>query len=182
MQTLPSIKPLTYDNAPTGSQVLLQTVKNQLGMIPNLHLTLAHSPAALEFYTSQTNILSKGVLARRLQEQIALATAGANACNYCASAHTLLGANAGLDHQELACNLSGSSSDRKTQAVLDFAKAILESRGQVADEDVQKVRQAGFAEAEIVEIVAHIGMNLFTNYFNLIAGTEVDFPLVITRS
>lgn len=179
---LPSIQPLTLSAAPQNSQTVLQAVKNQLGTIPNLHATLAHSPAVLESYTTQAGILAKGLLEGRLREQIALAVAGSNGCNYCASAHTLLGAKAGLDRQELSCNLSGSSNDARTEVVLDFVNNIVASRGQITAEDLAAVREAGYSEGEIVEMIAHVGMNIFTNYFNLIAGTEIDFPLVTTRS
>lgn len=179
---LPSIQPLTLSTAPIDSQAVLQAVKDQLGMIPNLHATLAHSPAVLESYMVQAAKLTQGLLDCRLREQIALAVAGSNGCNYCASAHTLLGAKAGLDRQELSCNLSGRSNDAKTEAALDFVKNIVASRGQITAEDLATVRAAGYSEGEIVEMIAHVGMNIFTNYFNLIAGTEIDFPLVITRS
>jgi uncharacterized peroxidase-related enzyme len=159
---------------------MLDAVTKSLGMTPNLHATLANAPAALRFYLNQVQALSGGVLSPALREQIALATAGANQCDYCASAHSLLGAAAGLENGELASNLRGYSADPKTESALAFARAIVRSRGRIEDSHLGAVRDAGFTEEEIVEIIAHVGMNLFTNYFNHIAGTEVDFPFVST--
>jgi uncharacterized peroxidase-related enzyme len=132
----------------------------------------------LQFYLQQGEALAGGSLPAQLREQIALVTAGSNGCDYCASAHTLMGKGAGLAADEMAKNLQGRSGDAKTQAALDFAKAIVQSRGQVTDVQIQAVRSAGYSEADVVEIVAHVATNLFTNYFNLIAGTVVDFPPV----
>jgi AhpD family alkylhydroperoxidase len=106
--------------------------------------------------------------------------AGFNHCDYCASAHTEAGRARGVEPQELHTNLSGQSGNRKTQAALDFVREILMTRGHVSEDSVQEMRDAGYTEAEIVEVIAHVGMSNFTNYFNHIAATEIDFPLVTT--
>jgi AhpD family alkylhydroperoxidase len=115
-----------------------------------------------------------------LREQIALVAAGTNQCDYCASAHTLMGKGAGVDATEATANLQGHSSNAKTQAALAFAKTIVDHQGRVTANQLQAVRTAGFGDAEIVEIIAHVSMNIFTNYFNHIAETVIDFPLVST--
>ncbi len=159
-------------------KTLLDAVQQQMGTVPNLFKALAHAPAALDGYLQLSGALAKGVLPRGLREQIALAVAGANGCDYCASAHTFLGKAAGVDEAELARNLDGRSDDSKTRVALDFAKAVVETRGRVSDAQLAQAREAGFSEGEIVEVVAHVAMNVFTNYFNHVAGTPVDFPLV----
>jgi len=175
------IQPVNPETAGPRVRELLGAVEQQLGVVPNLFKLLAHSPAALRAYVGQTEALAGGVLDRKLREQIAIATAGANQCDYCASAHTLLGKRAGLADAELEQNLLGTSSDPRAQAALAFARAIVEQRGRVDDADLERVRDAGFGNAEIVEIIAHVGMNLFTNYFNNAAETDIDFPLIHTR-
>ena len=107
-----------------------------------------------------------------------MTVAGANGCDYCASAHTALGKGAGLGAQDLADSLRGRSGDAKTQAALTFAATVVSQRGRVGDADVQALRSAGYADGEIIEIVTHVGVNLFTNYFNYIVDTEIDFPVV----
>lgn len=175
------IKAIDPSTAEGKTRKLLDGVQQQLGAVPNIFRTFAQSPAVLDFYLQQSQALAKGVLDPKLREQIAMAAAGSNSCNYCASAHTAIGKSIGVDGDELAQNLSGRSGDPKTEAALTFVRRVIDVRGQVADEDLQGIRDAGFSEAEIVEIIANVGLNLFTNYFNHIAGTEVDFPLVDTN-
>jgi uncharacterized peroxidase-related enzyme len=174
------IKPVDPSKAQGKTRELLEAVKKQVGTVPNIFKGFAHSPAALEFYLAQSQALAGGVLDSKLREQIAVAMAGVNGCDYCASAHTFFGKKAGVSAAELADNLDGRSTDEKTGAALRFVSAIVEARGQVEDDDLRHVRGAGFSEAEIVEMIAHVGVNLFTNYFNNVAHTEVDFPLVNT--
>ena len=163
------------------SQELLAGVKKMLGGTPNLFTTLAHSSGALGVFVGALGALSSSKLSGGLREQIALTVAGVNGCDYCASAHTALGKLNKLPEAELEQNLRSRSGDARTQAALTFAHKIVEARGRVSDTDLQTVREAGYSEGEIVDIVAVTCVNIFTNYFNHIAGTEVDFPLVSTQ-
>jgi len=178
MQRIPA---LAATAAPAASQPMLEAVRKKLGMVPNLFKTFAHSPAVLQYYLAGSEALAHGGLPAGLREQIALVAAGANECDYCASAHTLMGKGAGLSAAEMSDNLHGRSADAKTQAALDFAAAIVTARGRVSDAQLQAVRAAGYSDAEVVEIVAHVAASIFTNYFNHIAGTEIDFPVVRAR-
>jgi len=175
---MPRISPL--DPAGTGgrTKTLLEQVRATLGGTPNLIRTLAQAPAALDAYLSLGKALSDGAFTSAQREQIALAVAGENSCDYCASAHTLLGRNAGLADEELAANLRGQASDPRMQALLDLARAIVQGRGFVSDAEFAAARNAGITDAEIVELVAEVTRNIFTNYLNHLAQTEVDFPLV----
>lgn len=157
---------------------LLEGVKKAMGSTPNIFTTFANAPAALEGYINFNTALSGGVLDKRLREQLAVTVAGFNGCNYCASAHIFLGGKAGVDKDELVANSKGHSSDYKTQSAITFAHALLVKRGKVNDEDLDKVRAAGFTDEEIVEILAHVALNTFTNYFNETALTAIDFPVI----
>jgi len=174
------IQPIQPEQAGDAARKLLDAVKRQLGLVPNIFKTLAQSPSALDAYLKQMAALASGDLDPKLREQIALVAAGKNQCDYCASAHTLLGKGAGIDESELADNLKAQSNDAATQVALSFAAAIVDKRGRVTDGELTAVRQAGFSDGQIVEIIAVTCMNIFTNYFNHIADTEVDFPLVST--
>lgn len=177
---MPRIHPIESEQTGDSAQKLLDTVKRQLGLVPNIFKTLAQSPAALDAYMKQTAALAAGTLSPQLREQIALVTAGKNTCDYCASAHTLLGKGAGVEEAELASNLKAQSSNATVQAALSFAAAIVDKQGRVSDSELAAVREAGYSDGQIVEIVAVTCMNIFTNYFNHIADTEIDFPLVST--
>jgi AhpD family alkylhydroperoxidase len=122
--------------------------------------------------------LHKGLLPTTLQEQIALAVAESNECDYCLSAHSVLGRGAGLSSEDIVASRDGRASDPKAAAAIEFARAVVERRGAVTDQEIARVRGAGFGSGEIAEIIAHVGLNVFTNYFNRAVQTEIDFPRV----
>ncbi len=175
---MPRIQPIELDKARPKAKALMEGAQKSLGMIPNAMRTMAHSPATLEAYLGFGKALSGASVSPQLREQIALTVAGENSCGYCASAHTALGTKLGVDAEELGANLKGLSSNPKTEAALEFARQIVVERGWVSDDDLQRVREAGYTEGEITEIVAAVAQNIFSNYFNHIADTDVDFPRV----
>jgi AhpD family alkylhydroperoxidase len=144
--------------------------------------TLAHSPAALEGYLSLSGALAGGRLGGRLREQVALAVADANACDYCLAAHSALGKAAGLSVDEIRAARGGEAEDPRATAALQFARAVLKGRGEVGDREFARVREAGFDDGQIAELVAEVALNVLTNYFNKAARVVVDFPRAEARS
>ena len=177
---MPRITPINPDNAQGKAKDLLGAVQQAMGATPNIFTTMANAPAALEGLLGLNGALASGALSPQLREKIALVTAGQNGCDYCASAHTYLGNKAGIEADELASNLKGQSFEAKDNAALTFASQLIESRGRVTESDVQAVRDAGFNDEDIIEILAHVALNTFTNYFNEAFQTENDFPAVST--
>lgn len=175
---MPRIQPVDHASAQGPAKEYLDGIKAKLGATPNIFRTFAHSPAVGEFYANGSAALGKSTLSAALREQIALTVAGANKCNYCASAHTAIGKKAGVSDAELPMNLSGKSADKKTQAALTFSKKVVDTKARIADADLKAVKDAGFTDAEVLEIIAVVAFNIFTNYFNHIVDTEVDFPKV----
>jgi uncharacterized peroxidase-related enzyme len=165
-------------NGNSKTRGMLEAVEKKMGMVPNIVATMAQSPAVARAYLEGTSALSTGLLSAPLREQISLAVSEFDQCEYCLSAHSFLGSKAGLSESDLLDARHGTASDEKTNAALAFARKIVENRGHVSDEDVEEVRRAGYDDGEIVEIVANVCMTIFTNYFNHVAGTEVDFPQV----
>jgi uncharacterized peroxidase-related enzyme len=169
----------TVENTIEASKPLLAAVEKQLGVVPNMMKLVGHSPAALEGYLAFGGALGKGKLNVQLRERIALAVAEFNGCDYCLSAHDYLGRNvAKLSGFEIEAARNGQSEDARTQAALQFALQVAETRGRVSDADIASLRLAGFDEAAMVEIVANVAVNLFTNYINNVALTDIDFPVV----
>lgn len=162
------------------AQEKLDAVKANIGKVPNIFQTFAHSPAVLNFYLAGSDALKGTSISAALREQIALVVAGANACDYCASAHTVIGKGEGLSDEETQKNLKGEASDEKAQAALTFAAKIVNDRGNIADADLQALKDAGYSDGEALEIVTVVAFNIFTNYFNHVADTDVDFPHVST--
>jgi uncharacterized peroxidase-related enzyme len=174
--------PSSVAAAPTAAQPMLQAVEKQLGVVPNLFRMIANSPAALEGYLGMSGALAKGRLSAPTRERIALAVAEINGCSYCLSAHTYLGKNlAKLDGAEMMANRHGGSTDPRADAAVRFAAKVAQSRGHVSGEDLSAVRLAGYDDGQIVEIVQHVALNVWTNYINEVAQTEIDFPVVSAR-
>lgn len=178
MSRLPTI---TAATAPTASQPLLAQVHAAFGATPNMFLTVAHSPAALASMWGSFGALGGGVLPAKLAEQIAVAVADRNRCNYCLAAHTALGRKAGASAEEMTEAQAGRSSDPQTAAALAFALKVVDKRAAVDAQDVQALRNSGFGNEAIVEILAHVALNIFTNYLNVAFDVPVDFPAVKLR-
>ena len=163
-------------------QALLDPIQAAFGTTPNMFRAVANSPAALKTMWAAFGALGSGVLSAQLGEQIAVAVADRNACEYCLAAHTALGRKAGVSAQALRDAQGGESVDAKTHAALRFAVKLVNERGQVDDADVNALRGAGYSDEEVVEIVAHVALNLFTNYINVALAVPVDFPAVALRN
>jgi len=173
-QRIPS---LNTSSATGTNKKFFDMLQANLGLIPNMTRAMAESPAVLEGYMSLSGALSKGSLGKKLGEELALTLAGVNRCSYCASAHSVLGKLAGLDENQIVSALRGDATETRVAAALKFANTLVEKRGQISDVDFQAVTKAGFTAGEVGEIVGHVALNIFTNYFNNVANTEIDFPL-----
>lgn len=172
------IKPVDPAVTEGRTQELLNAVQAQMGVVPNMMKTMAHSPALLEGYLAFSGALRKGTLRPAVRELVALAVSQTNACQYCLSAHSLLAKHARATPEQIAAARKGKSDDAKTQAILSLALELMERQGDVADERLESFRQAGLSDGEIAEVVGHVALSTLTNYFNQLAHTEVDFPLV----
>ena len=170
----------SHDTAPEASRPLLDAVKSQLGVVPNLFRLIGNSPKALEGFLGLNGAVAR-TLDVKTRERIALAVAEVNGCDYCLSAHTYIATNmARLDASEVAAAREGRSVDSRANAAVAFAAKVARTRGRVEDDDLRAVKAAGFSDAEIVEIVAVVAENFFTNIMNNVAETEIDFPVVRT--
>jgi uncharacterized peroxidase-related enzyme len=174
--------PAAIADAPEKSRPLLEAVNKQLGVVPNMFRLIATSPQALEGYLAMSGALGHGALPAATRERIALAVAEVNGCDYCLSAHTYLGKNlAKLDDAEITANRSGASNDPKADAAVRFAAQVAKTRGHVSDTDIAAVKLAGYTDAQAIEIVQHVALNTWTNYFNEVFKTEIDFPVITAR-
>ena len=142
-----------------------------------LHL-LANSPAALKAYEACVGALAQGELTPRQRELVALTIAEINGARYCLSAHYALARKIGLDDNEIRAARRATSADHQIRAMLRFAQSVALQRGEISDADFLALRQAGFSDALITELISQIALNIFTNYFNSIARTDIDFPLL----
>ncbi len=170
------IAPIVRGKADEATEGLLDQVESTMGKVPNVIATMAHSPAVTQAYLAYNQALSGGSLDAKLREQLALAIAQTNDCNYCVSAHCALGSMAGLSSGEIDKARRADADDEAARALLIFARKLVKSSGKVASEDIAQMRNLGIEEGQIVEVVGHVAVNILTNYLNHVAGTEVDFP------
>ena len=172
------LHPVTHSNATGKAKELLDVVKNKLGIVPNMTRVMAASPVVLEAYLGFSGALASGLLDAKTREELALLTAQENHCNYCLSAHTAIGKMVGLNHDEIIASREGNGTSPKTTAALAFAKRLLDTKGEIREADFATARSADLSEGEIAEIIAHVALNVFTNYFNIATNVDIDFPKV----
>ncbi|HPM30965.1 MAG TPA: carboxymuconolactone decarboxylase family protein [Chryseolinea sp.] len=173
------LKALSPDEATGKTKELFNSIQSKLGMVPNMMRTMGNSSAVLEGYLNLSGALAHGTLGAKTGELIALTVAENNACDYCLSAHSFIGEKlVGIDTPSLAAAREGISSNAKIDAALKFAQALVNAKGSVSDADFNAVKAAGYTDGEVGEIVAHVALNILTNYFNKTANTVIDFPVV----
>jgi uncharacterized peroxidase-related enzyme len=163
---------------PESSQLILKQIHAAFGATPNMFKAMANSPAALKSMWGAFGALAGGTIDPKLGEQIAVAIANRNQCEYCLAAHTMLGKKAGASADEMSAAQNGQSADPKSAAALAFVLKVIEHRAHVSAGDISALRETGFTDEQIVEIMAHVGLNLFTNYVNVAFDVPVDFPKV----
>lgn len=169
------------DSATDTTKEQLEQIHAAFGTVPAMFRAVANSPAALRSMWAAFGAYGDGALGAALSEQIAVAVANRNACEYCLAAHTALGRQAGVDRAALAAAQVGESDDPRTAALLGFVLTLVEERGQVTAADVQALRDQGWTDEHIVETIGQVALNLFTNYINVALAVPVDFPAVALR-
>ena len=172
------INVIEHKSANEEQKLLLDAIQSQLGMVPNFLKVFANSPSALRAFLGLHGIAGEGSLDPQTRERIALALAQQNTCEYCLSAHTAIGCKAGLNGSEIEANRAGTSQDAKAAAAVKFAKSLAEHSGEVTTAEILDVRNAGYSESDIVEIITHVGMNILTNILGKASRVDIDFPKV----
>lgn len=175
------INVVTHETANAEQKALFEAIQSKLGIVPNFLKVFANSPEALKAFLGLHGIANAGSLDALTRERIALALAQQNACQYCLSAHTAIGRKAGLDNAEIEANRAGSSHDAKAAAAVRFARALVAHSGEITSAELADVRNAGYGDAEVVEIITHVGMNILTNILGKASHVDIDFPKVELR-
>lgn len=176
------INVVTTETANSEQKELLDAIQSQLGMVPNFLKVFANSPSALRAFLGLHGIANEGSLDPQTRERIALGLAQQNSCEYCLSAHTAIGRKAGLSLEEIDANRAGTSQDAKAAVAVKFARSVAENTGEVTTAEITEARNAGYSDAEIVEIITHVGMNVLTNMIGKASRLEIDFPKVSLKA
>ncbi len=170
------VNAVRYEEAAPEVRELLDGIKKKLRRIPNVYAMIARSPVALKAFLEYGETLKKGELGPQELEAVALSIAQVNRCDYCLAAHTAIAKMSGLSEEDTWQLRTGTSRDVKLKAAAALAKDIVETQGRPSREKVDAFFAAGYSQAALVELIALVSLNIFTNYFNHIAETEVDFP------
>lgn len=168
---------LPKEKASPAVKDLYQSIEKKMGKVPNILLTMGHSPAVLKGYLGLSEAVNQTSLNPKLREEISLIVSQSNQCNYCLSAHSAIAKMTGLSEKEILDARKGTSQDPKTQAILSFAKTVVEKKGAVSDQDVAALKAKGVTDTELTEIILTITLSIFTNYFNHITDPKIDFPV-----
>ena len=166
---------VTAATANEEQQALLIAIQSKLGMVPNFLKVFANSPAALRAFLGLHGIANEGSLDSQTRERIALTVAQKNSCEYCVSAHTAIGRGTGLSNEEMTAARAGSSADAKAAVAVRFARSLVEHQGEITAAELREMRDAGFSESDIVEVITHVGMNILTNMIGKASRLEIDF-------
>ena len=169
---------VTAESANPEQKALLDAIQSQLGMVPNFLKVFANSPDALKAFLGLHGIANAGSLDPQTRERIALALAQQNSCEYCLAAHSAIGRKAGLTNAEIEANRAGTSQDAKAAVAVKFARSLVEHTGEVTTAELLEMRNAGYSEADIVEVITHVGMNFLTNILGKAGRVDIDFPKV----
>lgn len=174
MQRISALNP---DTTTGKSKELFDAVHKKFGVVPNMVRTMGNSPAVLNAYLSFSGALDASSIGATLNKLIALAVANANRCDYCNAIHGYLAEHLlKIDGETVVLARAADSKEDKIQKALEFAIALTQKRGHVEKADVETLKEAGYNDAQIAEIVAAVSLNIFTNYFNTALDVAVDFP------
>ncbi len=172
------IPTLNRSTATSAIAAKLDAVEKKLGVVPNMLLTMAQAPVALDAYLQLSDVAGRGKLNAKQRELIALTVGDRNNCDYCVAAHGAIGAMVGLNANQIAQARHAKADQAEDNAVLQLASRIVESRGNVPTAELDSFKAAGFDDADILEVLVNVVLNIYTNYTNHIARTEIDFPVV----
>ena len=174
---MPRSAALRPEQVPANSKPTLDAFTKNIGFTPNMMATFAQSPIAFA-WAALLGSLSKA-LDVKTRDSIGLAVSEVNGCDYCPTVHSFTAKHmAQLPADEIILARKGHASDPKRDAAVQFARKVIETRGKVSDADLKAVRDAGYTDANVMEIIALVAMYSLTNFFNNVFDPEKDFPAV----
>ena len=169
---------LKSEEVPAGSKPTLDAFTKNIGFTPNMLAIFAQSPIAFNAWAALLGALSKA-LDVQTRDSIGLAVSEVNGCDYCLTVHSFAAEHmAKLPADEIILARKGHAKDPKRDAAIRFTRKVIETRGKVSDTDLQAVRDAGYTDANVMEIVALVAMYSLTNFLNNVFDPEKDFPAV----
>src|ERR1700752_3745828 len=167
----------SFESATGATAEIYGQIKKAIGNVPNTFAAIgAHGPAALKAVLAADAVLASGSLSKRNQETIKLVISSVAGCDYCVAAHSLLGKLAGLKPDELRrIRDRQATGDEKRDALIRFVRKLAATSGTVSSAEFAAIKAAGYSDAQLVDISLAFATTWFTNVFNRINDTEIDF-------
>lgn len=173
---MPRLKVVEKEQADDAVQEIYGDLEAKMGKVINIFKGMGNSAAALNAYLSMSGALKQGHLLPDDREVIYLAVSEMNGCHYCVSAHTMISQKSGMSDQQILAARRWEAEDSRHQALLTFVRQVIDKKGLVSDEELEAVRDAGFSDGQIAETIAFIGLATYSNLFNHVFDTPLDFP------
>lgn len=162
-------------SAPESAKSMLQKAKADFGMIPNLEGVMAAAPALLTAYVESWAAFQGSSFTAVEQQVVYLTVNFENNCEYCVPWHSKLAQMAGMPDNEIDNLRMGSAlSDARLNALHQFTKAMVRTRGSIAPADLDAFFAAGFTQQQALEVVLGAAIKVMSNYTNAIAQTPLD--------
>ncbi|QFU89688.1 carboxymuconolactone decarboxylase family protein [Amycolatopsis sp. YIM 10] len=166
------ISPPPQDELHEKSRALLEELTSRRGTVGPMVATMAHSPAVLQGYLDLSRAIKRVKLPRALSEKISLAAQERIGCALCLDAHTKAARAAGVSESDIALARQGTATDAREAALLAYAVRVLAEPASITDDDLAGLREHGWSDRVIIEVVGLVSLNLLTGSFNLVAGLE----------
>lgn len=171
------MKALNKDEVSRDSQVIYDELNDKAGMVANVYKVAANSPQALKGIIDLTKTLNRGQFSKQEIQAIDLVIAEVSDCDYCRAAHTDIGKQVGWTEEETQQLRTGSfNKDEKIDALVKLSREIVKTNGNPDESTIQAFADVGYTHEHLAELIGWVAVNIFTNYTNHIAGTEIDFP------
>jgi uncharacterized peroxidase-related enzyme len=169
----------TVETAPADSRPFVERAIANNGFLPNLIGVLANAPVALETYLTVSGINARSSLSLAEREVVQITAARIHGCDFCVAGHTAVALKkANLPVETVrALQQGGATGDARLDAVARFAQAVIAHRGAVGDAEYRAFIEAGYSEAQALEVVLGISLATLCNFANSLAGTPVNKEL-----
>lgn len=170
-----SFKIHSVENAPKGSEAILEGYKKKLGFVPNLMGIMAASPPVIEGYVALNQLFDKTSFTPAERQVVLLEVSAANGCGYCVAAHTAIAKMQGVSDAVVAAVRDGDTiQDAKLQTLRAFARSVAETRGYPTQATMSAFLAAGYGQTQVLEVILGVAMKTLSNYVNHVAGTPLD--------
>jgi alkylhydroperoxidase family enzyme len=165
----------SMESAPERSKPALKQLQSAFGMIPNIAGAMATSPVLINSLVGLFGNVHGGSFTEAQVQTVLLTDAVTNASTWAVAFHTALALKEGIDPKDIeAIRERRLPRDTKLAALSALAKAMIEKRGRLDDQDVDRFIAAGFGKDHALEVIAIVAASTITNYTGSITKPRLE--------